>query len=138
MASTPTRYIEPLARDTVVKPRSMLDDELTYFADGTRVARRGVPLNKRTLGIAAGMTTDAVPYQFQVVQWDDGTTTNTAPQVLIKVTTGAMHTPCEYCGFPIAVVDGVLVAPGGLDSHVDDDGRTRLTPHSNDCGRPLG
>jgi hypothetical protein len=76
------RVIRALPQDYTTTPKSMFDDVLTYFADGTRVARKGHP---DIVGTTAGMTTDAIPYQFQVVNWDDARPTNTAPHVLVRV-----------------------------------------------------
>jgi hypothetical protein len=81
MADTQTQT-RPLPDDFQSQP-NIWDAALTYYADGTRVARRGHP---QTAGTTAGITVDAVAYQFQVVDWDDGGRTNTAPHVLVKIT----------------------------------------------------
>lgn len=133
MAETPTKTrVHPLAADLTTRP-NIWDGELHYYADGTRVGRRGVA--KPTYGTTVGITVDAIPYQFQAVKWDDGTETNTAPQVLEKVTEDRLHEPCSQCQYPIAIVDGALHAPGGLDKRLDRRGRTWLTPHSAICTR---
>jgi hypothetical protein len=73
----------PLTEDATTRA-TIFDDALTYYADGTRVIRRGHDPRPDTVGTTAGMTVDAVPYQLQVVNWDNGNTTHTAPHVLEK------------------------------------------------------
>lgn len=73
----------PLGEDVTTTP-TMFDAPLTYYADGTRVTRRGHDPSDDTVGTTAGMTVDASPYQFQVVKWDNGKTTHTAPHVLVR------------------------------------------------------
>lgn len=84
--ATPITKTRPL-REDFVTAASVQHPARTYYADGTRVIRRGMTALRNTLGTAAGMTVDAVPYDYQVVKWDDGTTTHTSPQVLSLVRT---------------------------------------------------
>lgn len=131
MADTPTKtQTAPLSDDLTVKA-TMWDPELTYYRDGTRVLRRGIA--KPTHGTAVGITLDAIPYQFQVVKWDDGTETNTAPHVLVKVHEQHLWQPCPACGYPLAIVEGALQAPGGLETRPAGNGRTWYTPHDEEC-----
>lgn len=72
-------------RETVVTAACVQHPERTYYADGTRVRRRGMEALRSTLGTTVGMTVDVAPYDYQIVKWDDGTTTHTSPHVLALV-----------------------------------------------------
>ncbi len=85
MAYTPS-IVRSLNADTTV-PATMDDPELTYYADGTLVVMVIADRPVKT-GVTVGMTEGAIPYQFQAVKWDDGTTDNTAPHVLRRVHEG--------------------------------------------------
>lgn len=73
-----TNEVTALAEDTV-RPATLFDPQLTYYADGTRVTMRarGAERHGTTVGMAPGLT-----YAFQAVRWDDGSSDLIAPHVL--------------------------------------------------------
>jgi len=70
--------VERLDADDI-RPGTMFDPPLTYYADGTPVVME--VLGELRRGLAAGRV-DAQPYPWQRVLWADNTETNVAPHVL--------------------------------------------------------